>query len=359
MIGETIIQVRKRLGLSQVALARELGMTKAQLCKIEKGSSNPRPETVSRLATALNLTTDELLAAEIRGRSLSPYLPIRKACVGLSEVCERVARNEHPLDQVEDERGVCVATTLPLVYAFLAQPHASEVLARTLRDALGVGTAAFSDLIWTLEFANVRIHRFVLPEGTLSASWWQSDRETLSVVLDQNETPERQLYRLAYELGAACLFRSCGNTAVAETKREHRFLAEFAADFLMPAAAIADMVAKVGIRRDTWTWRQLCLFKSHFGVSAEAFAFRLEELGLIMPSLRLRLRDNLRAYYKEHPEAMEPSPESQPHRLGGRCEILMSTREDGGMACHDGQTRGVNKKMARRTGPQSQNDFGI
>ncbi|MGN0854938.1 MAG: helix-turn-helix domain-containing protein [Kiritimatiellia bacterium] len=41
---------------------------------------------------------------------------------------------------------------------------------------------------------------------------------------------------------------------------------------------------------------------------AESFALRLEELGLIVPVLRLRLREQLRAYYRAHPDAMEPHP---------------------------------------------------
>ena len=38
----------------------------------------------------------------------------------------------------------------------------------------------------------------------------------------------------------------------------------------------------------------------------------VEELGLIAPSLRLELREQLRAYYHAHPEAMEPHPSSIP-----------------------------------------------
>ena len=38
----------------------------------------------------------------------------------------------------------------------------------------------------------------------------------------------------------------------------------------------------------------------------------LDELGLISPSLRLPLREQFRAYYRAHPEAMEPHPPAAP-----------------------------------------------
>ena len=52
--------------------------------------------------------------------------------------------------------------------------------------------------------------------------------------------------------------------------------------------------------------------KEYYGVSAESFALRLDELGLISPSLRLPLREQFRAYYRAHPEAMEPHPPAAP-----------------------------------------------
>ena len=48
--------------------------------------------------------------------------------------------------------------------------------------------------------------------------------------------------------------------------------------------------------------------KDRFGVSAESFALRLESLGLIAPSLRTKLRDELRARYTARPRSMEPHP---------------------------------------------------
>ena len=92
----------------------------------------------------------------------------------------------------------------------------------------------------------------------------------------------------------------------------------------------------------------------------EFFALRLEELGLIVPDLRLNLRDRLRAYYKKHPKAMEPQPKDRlapvlffaPGEGTWRCSSMSCVRDK---IC---RCSAENKK-ARRTGQQSQNDFGI
>jgi len=64
--------------------------------------------------------------------------------------------------------------------------------------------------------------------------------------------------------------------------------------------------------------------KVRFNVSAEAFALRLEKLGLITPSLRMRFRDELRAHYVQHPKAMEPAPRLPPLRCCVRMEVVVS-----------------------------------
>ena len=79
-------------------------------------------------------------------------------------------------------------------------------------------------------------------------------------------------------------------------------------DGMLWTLAVVRAVEAFGIGRGDWTMAKLCGMKSHFGVSAEAFALRLEELGLIEPALRENLRDRLRSRYKACPRSMEPPP---------------------------------------------------
>ena len=98
----------------------------------------------------------------------------------------------------------------------------------------------------------------------------------------------------------------------------------------MPAVMVRQYVAETGIERSSWTFSTLCKLKVRFGVSAESFALRLEELGLIAPPLRLKLRNTLRQYYKEHPHRMEPPPNLSPLTLGTRNSILLEQADQSG-----------------------------
>ena len=67
--GALIVQERKRIGLTQYALAKRLNKNTRELAIIEKGLREPRFSTLMKLADALGLGVGELaekLAAAIR-----------------------------------------------------------------------------------------------------------------------------------------------------------------------------------------------------------------------------------------------------------------------------------------------------
>ena len=61
-LGERIRKAREKLGRSQIWLADEIGMDYASLRGIEKGRSAPKVETLIRIAAALTISFDYLLA---------------------------------------------------------------------------------------------------------------------------------------------------------------------------------------------------------------------------------------------------------------------------------------------------------
>jgi Zn-dependent peptidase ImmA (M78 family) len=79
---------------------------------------------------------------------------------------------------------------------------------------------------------------------------------------------------------------------------------------------------QLGIRPNDWTLEMICALKSKFNVSAEALALRLESLGLIAELLRQKIRDELRGYYRLHPQAMEPTPCLSSLNLNLRTSLL-------------------------------------
>ncbi len=65
----------------------------------------------------------------------------------------------------------------------------------------------------------------------------------------------------------------------------------------MPAKAVSDTVEQLGIQKKHWSYELLLRIKHRFGVSAEAFLYRLDELNLIDPSLVQALKDTIHEHY--------------------------------------------------------------
>jgi transcriptional regulator with XRE-family HTH domain len=62
-LGRVIATIRRDRGLSQEALAARTQMHPTSISHIERGVNSPTVRILSRIATALGVTTSELLAA--------------------------------------------------------------------------------------------------------------------------------------------------------------------------------------------------------------------------------------------------------------------------------------------------------
>jgi len=56
-------QLRERRALTQEELAAKAGITRTALSRLESGGADPRPSTVRKLAGALGVEPDALMAA--------------------------------------------------------------------------------------------------------------------------------------------------------------------------------------------------------------------------------------------------------------------------------------------------------
>ena len=339
--SELLAEKRKAKGFTQQMLAGRIGMTSVQLCKIEKGRCSPTLDTLERIAEALSMPVSELLAdgnAEAAAEvflgpgniSASRFYPVRfggSDCAQDCAVIEKILSAENRLCELEGALGISHATMLPFVHSFKLDVCDARTAARYMRSACAVGAATFSDLAELLEFRNVRLHSAVLPDGVQSRSYFDGENHSLSIVLAKENTPERTVNRIAYELAWTVLSGATGFKPVREGALRHRFAREFASEFLMPEESVRFTVSQLGIRPNDWTLDMIAWLKSKFNVSAEAFALRLESLGLISELLRQKIRDEIREYYKVHPRAKEPAPRLAPLKIGMRLKLLEAAAE--------------------------------
>ena len=63
--GNKIREARKALGMSQDALAKQIGVSKVTICWYESGERTPGLENFLKLSEVLNLSLDELVGREV------------------------------------------------------------------------------------------------------------------------------------------------------------------------------------------------------------------------------------------------------------------------------------------------------
>ena len=60
-IGNKLLAIRKRMGMTQVEVAEAAGLSSRTYDDIERGTVNMRVETILRICDALHITPDEVL----------------------------------------------------------------------------------------------------------------------------------------------------------------------------------------------------------------------------------------------------------------------------------------------------------
>lgn len=63
-IGEKMLAIRKRMGLTQAEVAEAAGLSDRTYADIERGTVNMRTETFLRICSVLHITPDEVLTEE-------------------------------------------------------------------------------------------------------------------------------------------------------------------------------------------------------------------------------------------------------------------------------------------------------
>ncbi len=358
-VGENIRALRRRRRMTQTELARRLGMRPGPVNCIEKGKNLPSARVLHRLSEILAVPIDAFFAAMPSryfdcpasasaeasggGPSATATAPAARPCAWPARTGEEQADIPEPLLAttasladaflaLEDLCGAPKSALLPLILPFERTESGLVGLAERVRRLLGVNDAVIFDVVELLETAGLRLVFAPLPDGWESVSFHDARHGNafLFVSCADGMNAERQLFRFGYELGrlyahAPGRADCCGEPGLDRRGKPFdpdRLARRFAALFLMPEAAVRATVAQTGVTPDGWTLALLYRLKHRFGVSAESFLYRLDELGLVTSVLRKRFQRSLRAHYRAHGNA-EPDATRRMLSPNGRLGDLL------------------------------------
>ena len=199
---------------------------------------------------------------------------------------------------LEKACGAFGSATIPLSLPFRVDADGAERLASRVRSLLGLGDSIVLDYVSVLENHGVRIVFMPFAHGLESLSFHDAGGDSAFIAVGERLTPEKQLFRIALEIAWIYLFVRNGRKPVREAvEANRRFAKLFAACFLLPRSAVAEAAASLGIGRRDWTYPLVLRVKRHFGASAEAFSYRLFELGLIDEDGLSGILSSIKAHY--------------------------------------------------------------
>ena len=69
-IGNKLLIVRKRMGMTQAEVAESAGLSDRTYADIERGTVNTRTETILRICNTLHITPDEILTEDSTSLSI-------------------------------------------------------------------------------------------------------------------------------------------------------------------------------------------------------------------------------------------------------------------------------------------------
>jgi Zn-dependent peptidase ImmA (M78 family)/transcriptional regulator with XRE-family HTH domain len=309
-LGDRVRQAREALSMGQEALATRIGVARPVLSAIENGKRDISASELVAISDAVARPLDYFFGRSPLAFDFQPLLRmlppegqeevpqrgrppkgtgasvVRRTLVRFEELCrmylelERLSGLPHPQIpkyNIDPGRGAL---------------REAERIADLARTQLGLGPTLPSVQLRELMEERLAIKTFVLVADSPLSGACIFHEEVGGCVLVVAKAIPHMLYTLAHELGHLLVHRETPTVDEdlfgLKTPRE-QFANAFAANLLMPRAAMQEMFAAVYRSRAEFGALEVIHLARHFGVSFPAMLWRLQNLRLITPQSREQL----------------------------------------------------------------------
>jgi transcriptional regulator with XRE-family HTH domain len=291
-LAERVSRAMAEAGMSQTDLATVIGISPSALSRALSGQRNFKSLEIGLIAQTLRVSAEYLLADEEPPAALLAARAQPEANPALASALDRV-EEILDLDNLLVNLGYDSTTAFEAPVDEASTPHEQgELLAKKLRTEMGIHDDDLpydlSDLAGFLERKlGVDIAFEYLPSGLDGLSIARGGLRFGLVASGVSAT--RQRFTLAHELahivaGDSQDLRVDESLYGRKTPDEQRANA-FAAAFLMPSASIRASVPRGFVSEEL-----IAQLLGRYGVSLDALAFRLHNVGVVNANVRERIR---------------------------------------------------------------------
>lgn len=318
VIGETIRNLRERMGATQDRLAEWAGVSRAIITQVEAGRREPESLELFRIADFFGCTVSDLLRVEPEDLDTAG-VRFRRALNmdDTAEIDEAVSRSIRIAREAANLREILGADASDSVvprYMLHGPTSKGEAIRQGNRTAvlerarLGLGTDRIESIAELVESQGVCAGDLALPSDVFGITINMGSLGAVCFV-DKGQPALRKRFSLAHEYGHVLMDSHL--PSVVSRGREREDLAEvranaFAAAFLMPEDGCLEMVRKIGKgapsrertqlydeeevtcveERNIASEQDLTLIDAarlahYFGASMQSMLYRLRNIGLI------------------------------------------------------------------------------
>lgn len=327
-IGERLKQAREARGLTAVALAEILGITRQAISRYEIGLVSPQPEIMSKIAEKLNIPASYFFrpSEPLQDEAIF-YRSMSNATKTARTSAERRYNwlNEQIMSFLREY--VNLPTANVPVMPLSKEPQALtqediESIAIYVRKFWNLGNGPISNVTLLLENNGVIVAPIELGVATLDAYsvWAKNDNTPYIIVNTEKDTAARWRFNVAHELGHLVMHKKV-NKKKLNSANDFKLLEQqahkFAAAFLLPCDTYS---------KDLYNPKldNMLSLKRKWVVSIAMQITRAQDLGIIDEEYARRLWINFnRRGWKRTEPLDQDIPHEQPRLLKRAFELII------------------------------------
>ena len=290
--AERLDLARRLRGVTKRSLVHSTGLSKRSMAGFFAGESEPKPDSVRRLAEALGLP--ERFFYNSPPEAIPPSVPSFRAQSAMT-------RRQRDQAIAAGELGICLSHwidqrfNLPPVDIARHVDEDPEAASMAVRATWDMGFRPIRNMVHLLEAHGVRAFSLAEDVKQVDAySFWSPSKKPF-VFLNMSTSAERSRFDAAHELGHLVMHPQGGTQ---RSKHAEAQANRFASAFLMPAGSVLARVPR------NPTLGQTIRAKAHWKVSAAALTYRLRQLELLshVQYERLNIEISTLGYRRREPE---------------------------------------------------------
>jgi Zn-dependent peptidase ImmA (M78 family)/DNA-binding XRE family transcriptional regulator len=350
-LGKSLKEARQNCGVTQEEAASAIGVPRTAIVHIEAGNRSLSTLELAELAKLYRRPVAEFFAEDKGEDDVVVALRLSSECKDLDAIerevlrCVQICKEGYQLESILERKPRLgpPAYDVPLPKNYAQAVEQGEEVAEAERRRVGMGNAPIPDMADLISSQGIWASGVELPDE-ISGLFLHQRSIGLVVLVHFGHKKGRKRFSYAHEYGHALMDRKRSLT-ITSIKHSHELMEKranaFAASFLMPKAGVEEFLSsvnkgsstrkmfhvydvateteieaerRVSARSQEITFREVALLQASFGVSYQAAAYRLSDLGFInregLKTLLEQLeaaKRYLRLINKDFDDASQPS----------------------------------------------------